>query len=394
MKTIKSLIVSKSTLEIAKIQLSKPMMTIGRSPLSDVVLRAPGINPVHFLAEWIGSGKFDPSHGEWTVMDISAHAGETKQGVILTEKPVEFSGYLFKCTEEAFDAKEQIGGTIHSNIGDLVDAASDPLVELIQIREDCGAIEEVHHLKMPKYSKLQKSPLAAVPQFDLEWRKASQLVLNLNRLPDAEVFNKGQRLKAEGTYALTTNDIFQIRWKGLDLFARFVNKIDPPRVPLPKQNRLLRWLSLSGALLSILILLIAHYTQVQPEEVPPQRVARIEIREVAAPTPAKPPEETVEIRPDPAPPKAAPKEIATAAKVRAGKAAAPSFVSKQVVAPRVGFNSPAKPADVNKIGILGALSRSSVKKSAGVRADMVLNNGIVTQSVSGTTGEIILSNFF
>ena len=73
---MKSIAISRGGFNLAHVDLSSPLIVIGRSPSSDIVLRAPGISAVHFLIEWIGKGPFDPKEGDWILTDISKnHVG-------------------------------------------------------------------------------------------------------------------------------------------------------------------------------------------------------------------------------------------------------------------------------------------------------------------------------
>lgn len=57
MKAVKILLQNR---ELERFALDRPTVFIGRSPSCDVVLRVPGLRPLHFLLEWVGEGNFDP----------------------------------------------------------------------------------------------------------------------------------------------------------------------------------------------------------------------------------------------------------------------------------------------------------------------------------------------
>src|SRR4051794_39917449 len=97
---MKLVTISRGKLELARVHLSNPVITIGRSPTCDVILRAPGVQPMHFLIEWIGAGEFDPTQDTWSVADISQpmKLGEDSsgEGAILSEDSVTVAGFIFR----------------------------------------------------------------------------------------------------------------------------------------------------------------------------------------------------------------------------------------------------------------------------------------------------------
>ena len=68
---MKFLKVSHSTLELGKVMLSEPMLVLGRAPSCDLVLRAPSVQPVHFVVEWLGTGAFDANVNRWSITDVA-----------------------------------------------------------------------------------------------------------------------------------------------------------------------------------------------------------------------------------------------------------------------------------------------------------------------------------
>src|SRR5947209_5775157 len=112
---MKLLTITLNKLELARFQLRKPLLVVGRSPTCDVVLRAPGIKPVHFLIEWIRNGKFNPSEGKWSIADVSSNA-EAGEGVVLSQVPVKLGDVSFAYIESDIESSEVIGGTIAENL--------------------------------------------------------------------------------------------------------------------------------------------------------------------------------------------------------------------------------------------------------------------------------------
>ena len=106
---MKILTLSRNKLEIATTQLTKPLLIIGRSPTCDVVLRAPGIKAIHFIVEWLGSGVFDSSKGNWSIVDVST-SEENAEGVVLGKAPITIGDLSFRVIDSVLESSEMIGG--------------------------------------------------------------------------------------------------------------------------------------------------------------------------------------------------------------------------------------------------------------------------------------------
>ncbi|MCM2280047.1 MAG: AgmX/PglI C-terminal domain-containing protein [Oligoflexia bacterium] len=418
---MKILTVSRSKLELTRAHLRKPLITIGRSPTCDVVLRAPGIKAIHFLIEWIGAGEFDSSQGAWAIVDIGGGA-DSAEGIVLSTEPVQFGDLLFSCIEDKLESKEVIGGRILENLETSAKSGGAEILELVQVRVDSGAIEEVSHLPLSVARRGRpERVLEKVPEMQVEWAGASgveELIrVLLDEMPGAEVFNRGQKLVSARAHGLKSSDVLQIRWRGRDFYLRFVEEVVSPPIERdvvgdPLLKRLIRGILLAA----FLFLLVLHFLpKPEPEEPPPPRIATVEVPPPPkAETPPPPPELPKAEPPKEEPPKEEPKKVeppkqkeppkpvkqpkpvldtkAPAVK-RPAKAAAPRFETKPAPKPKAGLNSPASTVkDVNSVGILGAL-KSAPAKGKGVRADNIINEGIVTESVSGQEeAKIVLRN--
>lgn len=410
---MKILTISRSNLEIARAHLRKPLLTIGRSPTCDVILRAPGMTAIHFLVEWIGSGEFSPSEGAWAIVDISVGAdkpaqgdAEAGEGVVLSSDPVTIGDLVFSCMEDNLESTEIIGGQIAQSLA-ATGTGGREVLELVKVRVDSGAVEVVNHYPVPAVlpAKPRKEKLIPeIREFKVQWIAGQgdlALKLLLEEMPGAEVFNRGQRVQIDQNTALKPNDLLQVRWRGQDFYLRFVTQVNTP--PIPREfwgDPLLRKLSLRISAAGLLLLLLIRFYPNEPEKEPtPQRTARVEVVE-AAPRPVEPPpaaqpqsqeieQQKAEEKPEPSTAKAPMK--AKEAPKKPGKAAAPRFISKPEAKPKAGLNSPAKVTNVNAVGILGALNKSGAK-GKGVRADKILNDGIVTESATGLESSKVVVN--
>src|SRR5579883_1402229 len=85
--------VSKGGREVSTTPLTSRALSIGRSPACQVVLRAPGVKPLHMKALWNGQGKFDADKGSWTLSDSQRQLSLTEKGIVL-------DGFEFKLRED------------------------------------------------------------------------------------------------------------------------------------------------------------------------------------------------------------------------------------------------------------------------------------------------------
>ena len=397
---MKIVTIYRGNLELERVHLGKPVTTIGRSPINDVVLRAPGVAPLHFLIEWVGAGAFDPSIDLWSISDISGALNSSTdaagEGVVLEGVQVSLSGFRFAIRNDALEATPSIGGAIREGLTLEFDrggigALNKSLLEMVQIRNDSGSIEEIRHV-LPLKKQAPKSVLRATPQLRTSWDQG-QLQLLLSEMPGAALFNRGQRVPSQDSYKLQGNDVIQVRWKAYDFYFRYVPRIQIPAVkrevvsdPLLKKLILI---ALTLFALIMILLLIPHKMPVEPPPPPPPRVATVEIKTVANIPP--PPEPTA----DPTPVEQPKVKVGMKAQPKnenAGAAATARFVGDKKPAP--GLNNSAKTGATNQVGMLGLFKGASSKKGPGVRADMLLNQGIVTNTVSGnsTDSGVVVKN--
>lgn len=396
---IRTLKISKGGLELARGQLYRAQTWIGRAPTCEIVLRAPGVKPFHFVVEWAGSGEFDPSRGHWTLLDISraqeieAAAGE---GVVLGAEPVQVGEYHFHLIEDRLESSESIGGQIARSLQAGASGEVSGLVELVQLRSDFGAVEQVLHLPIRRRGRRER-PLEEFREFQMHWAgSGSERVVEvlLEEMPGARVSLRGKAWDPQKTPRLVPGDVLHVTWKGREFYLRFVDRTVLPKIPRVFIGEPDLWKAIGiTCALAFLLSLWTLWSGSRPEveELPTPRIARIEIREAALPPPPPPIPETPS---PPAPPESARVEPDQPKEAKA-KAVAPIPVAKpqkaaQAAAPRqkapegnqVGLNIPAPPAPVNQIGILGALTQSNAPKGPGVRADQLVNQGSVTDSAS------------
>ncbi|MBC7396058.1 MAG: FHA domain-containing protein, partial [Bdellovibrionales bacterium] len=379
---MKLLTLSMNRLELARLQLRKPLIVVGRSPTCDVVLRAQDIKPIHFIIEWIGNGKFNPKAGQWSIVDVSNNA-EAGEGLVLGTNPLIIDDISFVCIESGIESTEVIGGKIIEGLS-TNEAHVPDLLEFVQVRNDSGSIEEVRHIALPRTAKAQ-SLSKEFKAFKVEKSTLNtEHLLNviLDELPGAELLLSGRKIDPTSRVPLGANDFLQVKWNGRNFYLRFVEEVQSP--PIPRDfwgDPLLKKLT-AGVALFLLALFLIHAIIPKPiaEEIPPVRVARVEV-----PAPPKPVIKEPEAKPVVEEQK--PAKVESLIKVKKvvtapAKAAAPKVVSAPKEKPRAGLNIKAPVANVNTIGILGALHKN-VDKGQGIRADKIINNGLIQQAVTG-----------
>jgi len=415
--------ITKGKLQLARVQLTNPLTTIGRSPFCNVVLRAPGVGPLHFLLEWVGVGEFNPEtpeKGSWSIFRISERGDASGEGLVLGKDGVSLDGFQFKWIESALESQDKIGGAIqaslseplpHEGVGaalsgkDLVidrrkaAPSSQHSLEIVQIRSDSGAVEEVVHENLRLRKKVVK-PLREFPEFKILSPGNNQdgVSLLLEEMPGAEVYLKGVRIDSERTQEIRDNELLLVNWKGRNFYVRIVSQI---RMPWVRQRRfsdpvLVGLFFLGTAIVLLATILFSITKPVNTESKPPPRIATIEVKEAVKPAeppvplpvppPVTPPKEA---QPQPPPQeikKPTPPKVSTdpGAPKKQAQAAAPKFDKPLVKEkPKTGLNSPAKVTDVNSVGLFKAMKNTAQKKGPGVSADKIINEGIVSETVSG-----------
>lgn len=406
MKIMKVLIVSLNGRELARTHVHSQMLLIGRSPSCDVVLRAKGVKPVNFLMEWTETGT-DPEDGFWSIFDVSQTSTMAKkeksvsnvgvgEGVVLDKAPVKLGQFEFQWRTDRLSQSVVEGGAVHdafmakAGVAPLI--ASSYQLEIVSARSDSGSVTQVNHLFPPPVRGVPV-PLPGLPSLKLTWGPSEAGIpvqMDYGELKDAEVFKKGVSLTsgpdAGGhTTRLAPGDLVQIHFQLKDHYFRLV-----PRVNVPPVRPSL-WADSFFGLLVLALLMTAAIgslivmTASPPEEPPkePPRIAQIEVQE--APPPPPPPAPIEETPPEK---KMEETKVAPTPDKSSGEASAPKFKAKEAQKkPTTGLNSPAPLANVNSVGLLGALK---AKNPNVVKADTVLNDAIISKTVAGNEGQFVV----
>lgn len=392
---MKIVTISKGKVELARGFLNRPFVTIGRAPSCDVVLRAPGVAPVHFVLEWMGQGAFDPKQALWTLIDVSnaSQGASTGEGVVLSQTPEQIGEFYVALTEDSLQPQPEIGGVIHGSLSGAQGfrASASPqsdLLEIVQIRDDSGAVEEVLHLSPARRGKKLR-PLKRVPEFQIQWlgdagkssdRKGLMEVL-ASEMPGAEIYAAGS--DNPRATAISAHELLVVKWKGRKFYLRLVSRIPVPpaarRVMDPLMRKILLRVLAGAVLLGLWVVWASRAPRKEP--VPEPRVARIEIIERAPPPPVAEPE------PAPAQAQNQPTQTTAETAVKPAAATAPK-VAKQS-AKKTGINQNASQADVNAVGILGALKQAG-NSGKGVSSEALVNAQSPVQPIAGKASAPVL----
>ena len=350
---MKLLTITKGITEIAKVQLNRPFLTLGRSPSCDVVLRAPKIKPVHFILEWSGTGDFstEKKHaGSWVLFEID----ESSEGAVIGATKVNVLGLSFKITEDRLASKEVIGGKMVSGLkqpiaaGRAIPTGAADTLELVHVRSDSGAVESVAYIRQKEIKRSKASSVfQTFPQFKIKGTKtkenADSCVLSFEAMPDAEIYVRGKQVKMPSAAAsdllLQRNDVYHIKWNGQEVFARWVSPIFVP--PLDRAflgDAVTKKVYFVAGLSFIVIFLIAYLAPVSipVKEPPPKRMAKIEIQQPVIPPPAPPP--------PPPPPKVIEKPAPVVKAAPAGPAAPGPAAPEPAPTKKIAKSPPPKPA--------------------------------------------------
>ena len=411
------LTISTHDLELVRTHLSSPSVLIGRSPVCDVVLRSHDVMPVHYLLEWIGTGKFDPEEGSWSLFDLTQSSEETTEsseanststmGIFFDgDKTLSIEGFNFNFLDDPL-YEAPLAGTAIKNVLDeskaraakdqipLSQSLNRQVIEIVKVNKESNSVDDVLHID----SNEMVQPFKKIP-VRLQWSKEQEktAIVDIQQLPKATVFNRGLELDPSGTVSINTSDFLQIRSDLYEFYVRLVEKIDRPTIKRSIFNNPLVPLALLFVLGAIFALKFFVSTDLvsKENEPPPKRIARIEIKKIIEPPPVAPIEQPVEkpsLKEQPLPKKVEkpqPKkpEVKNVVKKASKKSASVSFKrpTPKKEKPAPGLNSPAPKKNVNKMGILSALSKS--KKSPNkVDADMIMNKAIVSETVSGKSAD-------
>ncbi len=410
----KILRVSKSTakakLELLDIHLNTPFILIGRSPLCDEVLRAPGIQPVHFLLEWVGEGEFNPSEGLWTLFDVSqnqlkseakASAEASAEGVTLLEPAQQIGGYTWAWAEDRMAKVHLEKGVLKESLaGSFAQLASTEklgyateklgyALEVVRIsREEQIVTDIVHHFETSK--TIQK--IERIPEIKINWQLGSQMDILFKVPPENIISIKGISLPC-GNFKMSLGEVYRVFLPRTEFYLRIVQKIPLPAIPHEILKDPFYRLLAGGLVFAAVMLLFFKFfsSQVVIEDKAPEprvvTIQEVEVKPLVKTEEAEPAPKPEPAKPEPVVITSPPPKAATNKKTppQESAVAAPTFKTKPGVEKK-GLNSPAPVTDVNSVGLLGKLkSKSSSEGAAKLSADAI-SNTFVDDTASAKDG--------
>lgn len=421
---MKSLLISQNGIERARVPLVQRSYLLGRSPSCDVVLRSKNMKPVHFLLEWLGEDEFKPEEGMWMLVDLSAMAGSQSDqtsgqtGDILSDSKTKKTNYEFSLFDDKLATTDVKRGVISRQLkqseSEMISlSAQSTVLEVVCYRSDLEAVVDVEHFRK---NVIPEKSFQSLTGLKFVWDASKEslgFIESTGKSNTYQIQSRGidfapQLSSGEQKVQVTINDFFRIRSGTKEFFVRFVPKIEARILGRSlTEDAFLR----SAATILVILLLFASWVKFSPaestvnEEVIPPRVATVEVKELQTPPPQpkvsepppqpaenkvaeKPKQPREEKKSESAPPKEkmlpVAKEKIPAKEVTASAAPAVKNVSEHE-RPQKGLNSPAPIKNVNAVGLLGKL-KSGGQKGTQVSADMVLNQGVVSDTATGETG--------
>ncbi len=392
--------IRRNSRDIIQFAANKKMILIGRSPSCDVVLRAPGVKPVHFMLEWVGAGEFslNSESQEWSVFDISSGREISESevdtlkagfGKIIGNDPVDLGNFQFQWSQDRLSATEIIKPIMGSSINldpnsqSRIDESEKSVLEVIKLNHTSGAVEMVTHIHKPKYKKsfLLKSFLSGTR---IQWGQDQDIEFDFSLLDGAEIYNHGihqsdKKLKMDG--------LIEVRIDSTSFYFRIVNRVEVPKLPLEiKKDPYYRYIVFS--VFALLLLLSVSYVfdfsgQDEPDPAPP-RIARVEVKNVLAQTQELPKQdfETLE------------ESVVSEVKDNLKEVVKPvekKQIQKSVEKTKTSVKKEnvqlkkAKQKNVNSVGLLGALGANKKgPKTKKIRADMILNDASSTETADSS----------
>lgn len=423
------IVVRKNNKEVGRIVPSKKTLIVGRSPVCDLILRTQEMKPLHFLIEWIGEGDFKPNEGFWSLVDISKLKNKNSQNysgeaTILQKTPIQVEGFEFVIQKDDLAETALSKGVLsrsmefESDHARTLSSGENFVVEVITYDRRNDIVTDINHFSGDILSRGLR--VAHLPKlfFTLSSsQKNSLLVENQGETQLVDVFNRTERVTSnlnsiQSRLEILPGDFYSFLSSESAYYFRWVQKVEVITPPNSwKKDPVL--LTLLASLFFVLCIgfLIKNYNYT-PEIIPPApvRIAKIEVplaqipqekKEIELPPPAEEkqlaPEPQIveekqpvkEIKPEEKVPKT--EEKVQAAKASGAKANPVTQADKISKTQNVGLQQPkAEISDVNTVGLLGKLKGGSSSK-ARVKADQLLNQARPTDTASGATGTIGVS---
>ncbi len=434
--------------ELTRVSLTKRTLTIGRSPICDVTVRAPGVKAVHYVLDWAAVGEFDPriDKQEWSLMDVSAEESDSQKvknsltgmGRMFGEKPLVEESLTFRILDDRLHQSVLEGGSFHDSLARMKNTSNSGtvtgqkplLLEIIRVAEDTGTVTEVIHIEKTSKTSQAFFPLRNLPTLEVSWLSDDAVGFKYGGPPEKVVATqwRGTRLETinhRNEFKLQPWTFIQLELADNEYYFRLVPKIEVPIVPAAWKGDRFLWFFLFMLLLGFwglhTISNMPRPIDLDPLKEPP-RVAKIELPPPPPPPPQPPPEpvqETaapIEKPKPPEPPKehAKPKPVTPPKKEVVEEAPKETIRHTKEVAskhkdepkknepirsnlnaaapvkakPKTHLEAPAPEKPVGQVGLLGSL-KSMKGRPSEVKASDVMNS-VVTKTISADDGNVVV----
>ncbi len=429
---MKTLVISRNEKELVRVPLSRKSLLAGRSPSCDAVVRSQGIKPVQFMIEHVSENLGDPGaaadfeSGFWTLIDVSENNSKEAEkrnatsgaGIVLDTTQQNFNGFDFKIVTDSLFETDLKKGVLSRSLdhSEIITGNERDVIEVVYFRKDIDIVTNISHLNRKKTSKRIKLFPQQLPDFIFEWEDNSDIkaIIKTDKIVEKfEMFKRGERITQDfidhKIVPLRHDDVLHIETENDDFYLRLVPEVT---VVLEKfswfKDYIVRMTIGILAVVTVLLFLLRNFTPepVKPPE--PPRMIRIELPPTPKPVQTAPPApvEKVEVEVAEVPKENKPVPVVkekTAVK-KADLAVTEAVKKKPVAAakatvnqlpqakPKVGLNNNSKPKDVNTIGLLAKLkSGNNTGNKEKVSAAAILNQGVVSETMTGETGQVVVN---
>ncbi len=402
---MKKIIIRRGKLELAEIFPDKPLMLIGRSPVCDVVIRSKSIRPVHFLLEWAGDGSFNPLEGFWLLTQIAAHSinqqdsflgGKNEASVLNQGQVLVLDEVSFEWSDIGLSRRELKKGLIKDQVVGAeigTEIKNEAVIEIIRLSADGDTVVDVEYLAKDKVhqSQLFKSLLGT----SLSWVDA----LSPEVSSDANMtYLRSSTEKQNKVSKIKSDDVLFLQNKELNFYLRLVPRTQIQEAPREILKDPFYRFGLIFLVASFLLISAVYFLYQVPEEKveSEQRVATVEVKEPIITPPAPPTPKVAPPKEEPPPPSEKPSTTPPPpdskpkpSNGRKSTASAPAFKSEARSKITAGLNSPAPKKNVNAVGLLGSFKKTGAATPT-VSANKVINDGLVSDAVTGETSDLVL----
>lgn len=422
---MKTLVIGKEGRELGRYHLNKSNLLIGRSPICDLVVRAPYIQPMHYWLEYVSAAiDENDASGFWMITSISESESAqdksefmgnfTGEGMVLDSGKVEFKGIQFELIEDHLQESDIKRGAIRRDFernsgatgAESFGQRRNQILSVVYYRRDLDLIANIIYLTRTKGRK-DTQIFSSIKHSFLRWnlnKTESAAAAHLwfsdkTNFSEVEIFDRDKKLeprKLDRHYVFDVNltSFLVVKTPLMEYLLRFVPYFEATveKKSSLKDPIVLATLFVLVTLVSFVVLTKNVNTEDEPIE-QPKRIATVLIKEEPPPPPVEPP---TPAEPEPAPvaekivPPPEPiieKKAEPTKDAGASMATAAKTINTNNQKPKAGLDNPAPVKNINTVGLLGKLKGKKSQNT--VAAESILSQGVVTENTSGDTGFVV-----